>query len=67
MQLAGLEVDIVPAQRHKLVGAQAMAIGDQDGGGVPVAPAVVTGSLYQLLDLALGQVLARATRSDCYI
>ena len=40
VQLAGLEVDIVPTQGHELAGSQTVAVGDQDGRGVPMAPAV---------------------------
>ena len=38
-----------------------MAVGDQDGRGVPMAPAVFAGSLNELLDFPLGKVLARPT------
>jgi hypothetical protein len=41
------------AQRDQLAGAQPVAVGEQDSGGVPVAPSVVTGGVDQLLDLAL--------------
>src|SRR5262249_32087533 len=44
-----------------------MAVGEQDRGGVPVAPTVAFRCLDQLVDLTLGQVLARAGRSNCYI
>src|SRR5215813_414666 len=44
-----------------------MAVGEQDRGGVPVPPAVAFRRLDQLVDLTLGQVLARAGRSNCYI
>jgi hypothetical protein len=67
VQFAGLEVDIIPTQGHKLAGAQAVAVGDQDGRGVAMAPAVSPRSLNQLLDLALGEVLAGPGRaSNCY-
>ena len=36
----GLEVDVIPPQSHKLTRAQPMPIGQQDGGGVPMTPAV---------------------------
>src|SRR5262249_24068889 len=52
------EVDLLPAQVHQLGGPQTMPEGQQDHGGVAMAPAVVPGSLNQPLDLALGQVLA---------
>jgi hypothetical protein len=40
VQFPGLEVDIIPTQGHELAGSQAVAVGDQDGRGVPMAPAV---------------------------
>jgi hypothetical protein len=43
MQLAGPEIDIVPAQGDKLAGAQPVAVGEQDRGGVPMAPTVAAG------------------------
>ena len=43
-------------------------VGDQDGRGVPMAPAVFAGSLNELLDFPLGKVLARPNGSvNCYI
>ena len=59
VQFPGLEVDVIPTQGHKFAGSQAVAVGDQDGRGVPMAPAVFRRSLDQLFDLALGQILAR--------
>ena len=59
MQFSGLEVDVIPTQGHELAGSQAVAVGDQDGRGVPMAPAVFAGSLNELLDFPLGKVLAR--------
>jgi hypothetical protein len=67
---AGGKLDIVPAQRHKLAGPQAMAIGDQDSRSVSMAPAVTASSLDKLLDFPLGEVLAGAvtlTLRHCYI
>ena len=58
VQRGAVEVDLIPAQVHQLAHPQAMAIGDQDHGGIAVAPAVALGGLDQLLDLGLGQVLA---------
>ena len=53
---------------HELAGSQAVAVGDQDGGGIPMAPAVFAGSLNELLDFPLGKVLARPSGSaNCYI
>jgi hypothetical protein len=34
-----------------------VAVGEQDRGGVPMAPTVFAGGVQELLDLALGQVL----------
>src|SRR5262249_26973552 len=67
MQLPGPPVDVVPPKRHKFTGTQPMAIGDQDRGRVAMTPPIVSGSLDQLLDLALGQVFPRSGRADCYI
>ena len=68
VQFPGLEVDIIPTQGHELAGSQAVAVGDQDGRGVPMAPAVFLRRLNQLLDLPLGKVLAGPGRaSNCYI
>ena len=63
VQFPGLEVDIIPSQGHELAGSQAVAVGYQDGRGVPMAPAVFTGSLNQLLDLPLGKIFARPGRT----
>jgi hypothetical protein len=57
MQLAGPKIDIVPAHGDKLAGAQPMAVGEQDRGGVPMTPTVVAGGVHELLDLPLGQIL----------
>jgi hypothetical protein len=43
VQFPGLEVDIIPTQGHELAGSQAVAVGDQDGRGIPMAPAVFAG------------------------
>src|SRR5262245_39412540 len=59
VQATGGEVDIVPVQSHKLAGPQAMPVGNQDGGGVPVAPAVAPRGIHQLLNLPLGEILPR--------
>jgi hypothetical protein len=66
MQAPGGEVDVVPAQRHDLRGSEAVAVGNQDGRGVPMPGAVVLGGLDESLDLSLGQVFAAAL-ADCYI
>jgi hypothetical protein len=62
VQFAGREVDIVPAQGNQLRSPQTVPIGYQDGRSVSVAPSVVTGSVDQLFDLALGQIFARPGR-----
>src|SRR5262245_54322490 len=63
-----MEVDIIPTQGRELAGSQAVAVGDQDGRGVAMAPAVFPGSLHQLLDFPVGKVLARPSGSaNCYI
>ena len=54
------KVDGVPAQRDQLARPQAMAVGDQDHGGVAVAIAVLASCRDQPIDLGVGQVLARA-------
>ena len=50
---------LVPAQVHQLARPEAVAVGHQDHRAVPMAPAVRSGCFEQLLDLGLGQVLAR--------
>ena len=45
VQFPGLEVDIIPTQGYELAGPQAVAVGDQDGRGVPMAPAVFPAGL----------------------
>ena len=57
MQLAGLQVDVVLAQRHQFAGAHAVPIGEQDRRGVPMAPPVGAGGIHQLLDLALRKIV----------
>jgi hypothetical protein len=65
---------LVPLQVDQLGGAQAVAERDQHDDGVALAPAVGFGGGDQALDLAGGEVLARAqggvgtaTRGDCPI
>src|SRR5262249_20925401 len=58
MHSAGLEFDIVPADCHKLAGAQPMAIGKQDRGRVSVPPTVLPRGVHQPLDLAFREVFA---------
>ena len=57
MPLAGREIDVIPPQSHKLAGAQPVAVGQQDRGGVPMTPTVAGGGVHELLDLPLGQIL----------
>jgi hypothetical protein len=40
---SGGEVDVVPAQRHDLRGSEAVAVGNQDGRGIPMPGAVLLG------------------------
>ena len=54
------KIDGVPAQRDQLARPQAMAVGDQDHGGVAVAIAVLASCRDQPIDLGVRQVLARA-------
>ena len=60
MEAAMGKIDGVPAQRDQLARPQAMAVGDQDHGGVAVAIAVLASCRDQPIDLGIGQVLARA-------
>ncbi len=50
----GIEVDCVPGEFTYLGSPEAVAVGDQDHGRVPVAVAITFGGLDQLLDLGLG-------------
>jgi hypothetical protein len=56
MQTSMGEIDLVPAEIHQLADPQAVAISDQDHGGIAMAPAVVAGCLDQLLDLGASQM-----------
>ena len=60
MQAAMGKIDGVPAQRDQLARPQAVPVGDQHHGGVAVAIAVLASCSDQPIDLAIGQVLARA-------
>ncbi len=46
-------------ETEKLADAEAVAIGDEDHGGIALAPTIGLGRVHQLGDLALGQVLPR--------
>jgi hypothetical protein len=54
---APIEVDLVPAQVHKLADAQAVPIGHKDHGRVAVAVAVAFDRLSQFGDLGVSQIL----------
>ena len=54
------EVHLIPPQVYKLRSPQAVPIGHEDHGSVPVPPAVLPGGAHQPLDLSLSQVLAGA-------
>jgi|SRR5262245_10470921 len=56
----GPELHLLPPQVRQVDGPQAMPISHKDHRGVPVAPTVSFGRLYQALDLGLGQVFAGA-------
>jgi hypothetical protein len=50
----GMEVDRVPSEFAYLGSPEAMPVGDEDHGGVPVAVAITFRGLDQPLDLGLG-------------
>jgi hypothetical protein len=54
MQAPGGQVDVVPSQRHHLRGSEAVAVGNQDGRGVPMPRAVLLGGLHEPLHLPVG-------------
>ena len=60
MQRARGELNLIPAQVHKLGGPEAVPVGRQDHGGVAMPPTVLPGSGHQPFDLGLSQVLAGA-------
>jgi hypothetical protein len=66
MQAPGGEVDVVPAQRHQFRGSKAVAVGNQDGSGVPMPRPVLLGGLDEPFHLSLGQIFAAAS-ANCYI
>ncbi len=59
-RVAVAELHLIPAQVHQFGDTQAVPVGHEDHGGVPVAPAVAPGGFHQPLDLGLGQILAGA-------
>ena len=54
------EIDLIPTEIDQFGCPQAMAIGDQDHGGVPIARAVLAGRPDQLLDLSCRQMFPGA-------
>ena len=57
MDAAGVQLDLRPFQIAQLRGTQAVTIGNQDRGRVPMAvPAVLAGGIDKPLDLLVGQV-----------
>ena len=65
MQAPGGEVDVVP-QCHHLRRSERAAVGNQDGGGVPMPATVLLGGFHEPLNLSLGQIFAAAP-ANCYI
>ena len=51
------EIDLIPTQVYELGRPPAVAEGDKDHGGIPVAPAIGLGGIDQPIDLGAGQVL----------
>jgi len=49
------EVHLIPVEVDQLGSPQAVPVGDEDHGRVPVAPAVALGRLHEPLDLGLGE------------
>jgi hypothetical protein len=66
MQAPGREVDIVPPQRDYLRRSEAVALGNQDGCGIPMPGSVLFGGLDEPLDLPFGQIFSAAP-ANCYI
>ena len=61
VQRPGLELDLVPAQRHELADAQPVTVGEEEEGAVAVAvPAGLAGRDQELLDFRRRQVLPRS-------
>jgi hypothetical protein len=54
------EVQLIPAHVHQLGDPEAVAVGHEDHGGVPVAVAVALGRVHELLDLGLRQIFPSA-------
>src|SRR5262249_42684024 len=60
MQPSVTEIDAVPTQSDDLGCPQGVTIGERDGGGVPVAAAVIAGGGDQAGDLGVCQIFAAA-------
>jgi hypothetical protein len=59
MQPALVEFDLMPLEAADFGRAQAVAISDQDHGGIAMTmPAYLASSIDELLDLALGEIAA---------
>src|SRR3974390_3303256 len=72
MQETMHQVYLLPSQRAQFGRSEAMPVGEQDHGRVPVAMAVAAGSLHKPFDLTVGQVLplavmhvGQATSANC--
>ena len=53
-----VELDLMPFQATHLARSQPVAVGDQYHGGIAMTvTAALSGTLHQLLDLALGEIL----------
>lgn len=70
----GSKVHLVPAEVDQLGNPEAVAIGDEDHGGVTVSPSIAFGGLYEQFHFGFRQVLTgaqdlvgKASRSDCSI
>src|SRR6516164_10289158 len=58
------QLDLLPLQVADLRRPQAMAVGDQDHGRIPMpVAAMLSGAVHQPLDLALGEIAPR----DCQV
>src|SRR6516225_5318396 len=72
MQEAMHQVYLLPSQRAQFGRPEAVPVGEQDHGRIPMAMAVAAGSLHEPFDLTLGQVLTlavmrvgKATAANC--
>jgi hypothetical protein len=74
VQGGGREVDLLPTQVRQFAHPQAVSVRDEQHGGIAVAMAIDFRGGNELLDLGLGEMLARAQlaiwsadRRDCSI